>query len=274
MRYQKIESRIWTDEKFKTLTAMQQRLWFYLLTCQHGNLIGIYVLGEGYACHDLKLMPKDFRKDLDNILSKDLAKYDAKAEIIWVKNFLKYNPLTNPNQVKAAKKILVNLPKSSLILDFLTCNPNLAKGLPEGFIEGLSEDLLKPETEYRKQKQKTETEDKKNIAPPGLRPEGAGIFFSCKFFSVNEEYRGKLANQYPAITNERLLLELSKMEDWISDNQKSKKFKATGEIQNPKLFIRNWLERVMVKGEGGPTKEPKMFQVIRESRSKRGGNAD
>ena len=51
-------------------------------------------------------------------------------------------------------------------------------------------------------------------------------------------YRIKLAKEYPALNDDLIRKELSKMEDWISDNAQKKKFKANGHLANPKLFIK------------------------------------
>src|SRR3990172_430969 len=71
MRSQQIQSRIWHDDKFISLTPLQQRLFFYILTCPHGNLIGLFVLKTGYACEDLKSFGKDFAKDLRSLFDTD-----------------------------------------------------------------------------------------------------------------------------------------------------------------------------------------------------------
>lgn len=127
MRYQKIHSQIWNDEKFTTLSPTQQRLFLYILTCPHGNLIGMYVLKPGYACDDLKCSAKDFEKDLNKIIEKGLIAYDKSVSLILVKRYLKHNPITNPNQVKAAKKMICELPKSVLFHEFMEVLPEVLK---------------------------------------------------------------------------------------------------------------------------------------------------
>jgi hypothetical protein len=141
MRYQKIESKIWHDEKFISLTPMQQRLFFYVLTCPHNNLTGLFVLKPGYACEDLKYLPKDFEKDLKKLIEKGLIEYDFENSVLLIINFLKHNPITNPNQKKAVAAQLVALPKSLLIKRFLEINPTLVEVLPKG----LKKALPKPE---------------------------------------------------------------------------------------------------------------------------------
>jgi len=138
MRYQKIHSQIWNDEKFTALTPAQQRLFLYILTCPHGNIIGVFVLKPGYIRDDLQYSPKDLNKDLKELVETGLIEYDFSTSVILIKKFLKHNPLTNPNQIKAANKMLKELPKTHLIHKFIEV-------LPEALKEELVEVLLKPE---------------------------------------------------------------------------------------------------------------------------------
>lgn len=146
MRYQKIESRIWNDERFVNFTPMQQRMFLYVLTCPHGNLLGLFVLKKGYIIEDLKVLSKDLERDLKELVFSGMIDYDEKCGLVWVKKFLKHNPLTNPNQFKAVPKILNELPKSHLILDFIKHNSSALKGLAKD-LERAFEGNPKPEAE-------------------------------------------------------------------------------------------------------------------------------
>jgi len=108
-----------------------------------------------------------------------------------------------------------------------------------------------PATKMRQSKVKESKGKKiKDIAPSGPSDlVGAVPFFSCPYFDVDPNYRIKLSRTHPAMSDEALLKEFSKMEDWVSDNKKTKTFKANGHLANPKLFITNWLEKVLVKGQ-------------------------
>ena len=264
MRYQKILSRIWYNDKFSSLDASAQRLYLYILTCPHGNLIGCFVLKEGYACADLEVLPKDFHKDLAKLIEKGLVKYCISHHLVLIPTFLKHNPLTNPNQKKAAIKILQDLPKCELLLHF--------KGLLEGFPEGLSEVLLKPENRNRRQKAETETEvsapvppDRKDFEKPpepsDAHPPTADAsadlraapeqpqeipVFRCKHFEITRDYLNALREDYPALNEEQLLLEIKKAADYAADNNGRFKRRANGQLKNPRLFLRNWLNRVVV----------------------------
>lgn len=97
----------------------------------------------------------------------------------------------------------------------------------------------------REGRRRKEREGEKDIASPGTGvPANAAPFFICPYFVVDLEYRLKLAQDYPALDDDRLRKECAKMEDWIADNSGKKKFKANGQLANPKLFIRNWLEKI------------------------------
>ena len=143
MRYAKIESHIWADEKFAKLTHDEQLLFLYLLTCPHSNLIGLFVLKPGYSTGDLRISEQDFSNWISAIKKSGLILYDRKTCLIWIKNFLRHNPLTNPNQKKAAISIIKSLPKSYVIKYFLNTYEGLNKGLNEGLDKGLNEGLSK-----------------------------------------------------------------------------------------------------------------------------------
>lgn len=138
MRYQKIYCQIWNDKRFSTLSPSPQRLYLYVFTCPHGNIIGMFVLKQGYICDDLKCSPKDLAKDLAKLIEKGMVEYDFATSVIMIPEFLKHNPITNPNQVKAARKMIQELPHSPLFQRFMEV-------LPEALKEALGEVLLKPE---------------------------------------------------------------------------------------------------------------------------------
>lgn len=143
MRYQKIAIRIWNDEKFNRLDMPAQHLFFYLLTSPHSNLIGMYVLKEGYALEDLKSSPKDYRKSLDKLIESGLISYDPENKIVLLKNYLKYNPITNKNQLSAAKRIVEEMPKSFILQELRSIVEGLNEGLTKELLEVLPEGLQK-----------------------------------------------------------------------------------------------------------------------------------
>jgi len=175
MRYQNIESKIWHDEKFSKLSPLQQRLFLYLLTCPHGNFLGIFVLKPGYAMSDLNYTLPNYLKDL---LELKTVKFDPESNVIWIVNLLEYSQNYgnwNEKHSKGAIKLLKELPKSKLIQEFIKYYKKLfgdeSIGLSIGVSIGLSNGVSNPyaisETETETE---TETEDilssKKKLDPP------------------------------------------------------------------------------------------------------------
>ena len=74
--------------------------------------------------------------------------------------------------------------------------------------------------------------------------------FLCPSFEVRKNYFEKLLTEYPALSESILMRELNKMGDWLTDNPKKHKRTARGHIKNPKMFIRNWIERMDIKPGG------------------------
>ena len=159
MRYTKIHTQIWNDEKFTRLTPSQQRLFLYILTSPHSNIVGFYVLKSTYIQGDLEVLPKDLAKDLAKLCHEGLISYDENLQVVLIHNWLKHNPITNPNQRLAAKKILGELPKTELFKEFKV----LCEVLNEVLLEAIPKSLPKP------CHPEEEEEEETGLLPEGLR---------------------------------------------------------------------------------------------------------
>ena len=114
MRYQRIHSQIWSDEKFRVLSQDAKYLFIYILTNPHSNGIGIYYLPKQYIECDLEWSAKQLAIPFEELLNSGLILYDFDSRLICVKNQIKHNPIENPKQAKSAEKIISSLPKSHL----------------------------------------------------------------------------------------------------------------------------------------------------------------
>ena len=139
--YSKIQKRIWNSRTFHHLSEDAKFLWFYILTCPHSNMLGLYVLKPGYVHEDLGWSNQRFSKSFNELLNiqlsngcQGLIKYDSDNNLILIKNFLEHNPLQNPNQVTAAIKKIRDLPISPLFKDLKL------------FIEQLQQPFIEPVT--------------------------------------------------------------------------------------------------------------------------------
>lgn len=133
--FTKVDALIWSDDKFKALSDDGKLIFLYLLTSGHRNVIGLYHLPIPYGSYDMNWEVKRFTKGLQELLDKGLVNYNFNTNIVLITNYLKYNPLENPNQVKGAIKALNSIPTNGLdkqLIDYL-------KGLDKPFIKPLVE---------------------------------------------------------------------------------------------------------------------------------------
>lgn len=138
--FTKIDELLWTDKKFKSLSDDAKFLFIYALTCPHRNILGLYFLPIPYGSFDLGWDAKRFDKGLRELLEKGFINYNFNTSIIFIKNFLKYNPLENPNQVKGAMKSLKSIPANGVDTELIN------------YLEGLDKPFTKPLTELLKKR--------------------------------------------------------------------------------------------------------------------------
>ena len=146
-----------------------------------------------------------------------------KNRIIWSDNFLKGLSFAYRNRDYP-------IPDKPVI----QCNQSRISGV---------NDVDYPQSKVKERKGK----ETKDIALPKKDNGSALKFYASKFFEVDMEYRQKLKTEFPLLTDDLLLREFSNMEDWLQDNQKKKKFRSNGHLANQRLFIKNWLKRVIVQ---------------------------
>ena len=138
-RYTTVESIIWHDEKFRSLPEDARTLFLYLLTSPHSNMLGIFYLPKLYACSDLQWEPERYQRGIDTLCDTLLIEVDK--DIIWVKNYLKHNPIKGPKQITGAVNRLMTLPDTKLIGSFMQ---HLEKHLLEDDVKLFKELYTKP----------------------------------------------------------------------------------------------------------------------------------
>lgn len=136
-RFRKIDPRIWTDEKFRQLTGEQQRIALYILTAQ-SNRIGLFSFSPGKACEDLGTLPPTFLKGLLKVCQTLNWEWDAKARVLYLPTWWRYNHPENVNNVIGNLKDLDDLPETSLLERFSTNTICLSECLVETFTQTLS----------------------------------------------------------------------------------------------------------------------------------------
>lgn len=221
MRYQKIYSQIWHDEKFIALSEDAKFLFFYLLTSPHNNSVGLYILPRQYALADLNWKAQRFNKPFMELLRLDFIMYDETVRLLCIKNHLKHNTLENENQSKAAAKVVATLPKSSLYSDIFE---QLKKPFHKPLIEQLKKQYGEPETETETGTE-TKTEEKELIPQKLFLGEHRNV-------RLTKEERSKLKE----ITHK---FDLDKAIESLSDYLKS----SGKQYKSHYATLRGWLRR-------------------------------
>lgn len=264
MAYARIDEGFWTDPKIKSLSIEGKMIAAWLFTNPHRHFSGIYYLPKVLIGEEIGISVGVSEKNLKHLEEIGFLKYSHEFSVVWVIKMLPHQTgnTLNEKQAKGISTHLKTLHGCPLIIDFL----NTYKHFKIKYDTPINTPIdIKSQSQSQSQ-----SKEKKLIAPPGPSDTvGAVLFFSCPYFDVDLNYRFKLAKEYPALNDDLLRKELSKAEDWVSDNAQKKKFKANGRLANPKLFIKNWLDKV--GGIFGPGRdEPKGYAAIRNFARKGG----
>ena len=117
-RYRKIEVRTWSDEKFRSLSAIPpsgQGLWFFLLTGPHTTAIpGLFRAGRAAMAEELEWEQEAFDEAFLEVSSQGMAKADFRAKLVWLPKAIQHNKPESPNVVRGWRVELDLLPECDL----------------------------------------------------------------------------------------------------------------------------------------------------------------
>lgn len=112
-RYKTIDIRIWLDKKFLSLDEGTQLLFIYLLTSQHTTSIGTLSLPAHVIAAWLQKDIDTVSKRLDILSQNGLIKVSG-VGLVWIRNYLKYNPPANPKVASGYCKFFDEMPECEL----------------------------------------------------------------------------------------------------------------------------------------------------------------
>jgi hypothetical protein len=108
--YGKVYTAFWSDPTIRSMSEDARVLALYLLTCQHGNSIGLFRLPNAYAADDLQWTTERVSKGfLDLIESKFLVR-ETTSNWLVIPKYTKWNGFENPKVAIGAMKILEAAP--------------------------------------------------------------------------------------------------------------------------------------------------------------------
>ncbi len=148
IKYKKILPCIWNDQKFRSLSSSGKLTFFYLLTHPAQTNIGTIrttVRGLSFEEKDIS------HENLAEVFASRMAIESNEAPLIFLPNFLKYNPPENPNVAISWGKSLRDMPScvvrdyvffqaQDLLKDF---SKEYLKGFVKGFTKGYPKELNK-----------------------------------------------------------------------------------------------------------------------------------
>lgn len=182
----KVSPKVWRSLKFKSLSARGRLLYLYLLTCPHVNAVGCYTLPMAYLGADLGFDDAD--AVMGEVRKAGMVRYDDAEAIVFVENFIHFNPPTNANHARMMLKQAEELKKTPFFKDLLEklqieCQDKDWKGLDSVF-ESLSKafgkgiERLAPQDQTRPDS----TETRPSPPPAARSSPSAGLGVGEAFF--------------------------------------------------------------------------------------------
>ena len=108
--YGKVYTAFWTNENIRAMSDDGRMLALYLITCNHGNMLGCFRLPNAYAADDLNWSIERVSKGFSELLENGFAYRCETTFWVFIQHHLKWNRFENPNVGKAAAKLFDALP--------------------------------------------------------------------------------------------------------------------------------------------------------------------
>lgn len=203
-KYRKISPKIWNDSKFRSLSDNGKLVFFMLLTHPSTSSIGtLRAFTQGLA-PEMGWSEKVFREAFREVFLKGMVKVSENDGLIWLPNFMKYNPPESPNVLKSWAPSLDDCPECALKDEVYHSIKSFSEGLSKPFAEAFPKAFAQPSPN---QEQEQEQEQDKYIPANFDMPEEVNRFpkeiynFVCEFQEQITEEHGKKA---PKITKSLL----------------------------------------------------------------------
>jgi hypothetical protein len=125
LKYRRVYTRFYEDEKVQRLDPLDKLLALYLLTSSQTNRIGLYVFSIGRAAEDLGIDYETLRERFGNVCQTFRWGYDAATRMLYISSWWRYNPPENLNVFKGNLADLNDLPRGALIDEFMSNTKDL-----------------------------------------------------------------------------------------------------------------------------------------------------
>lgn len=270
-RIRAIKPEFWTDEKILELSIPARLFFIGLWTYADDNGVLEYKVKQLKA----RIFPADdidIQPLIDELLHQKLiVSYESDGELyLWIRNFRRHQVIDRP------RKSALPLPRenqlNSIDINEIQLNSieiNIGKeGKGKGKERekerigrerkgggGMGGENTQTRQSRSARRRSSITASCQNSSDADNTDNGGGSeappVFSCRYFEVSREWWDELLQDYPALDADALLAEIKKARDWVADNPTRLKRRADGRLKNARLFLRNWLSRVVVTPRPG-----------------------
>lgn len=163
--YRTVETGAWDDPEVRPLSPQAKLLFFYLFTNRHTHVSGIYYLLPVTAAAETGLPLRVVDTLWDTLSKAELAWFDSKCLVVFVRSMLRHQGRGEKNE-RAAATQLGTLHNSFLISKFLSVYPSVARFLDDRVSDRVSKGDLPRAREEQEQEQKKEQEPSTPFPPP------------------------------------------------------------------------------------------------------------
>lgn len=136
--YRQIHTHIWDDPNFETLSPHAKLVFIYGFSNRHRNEAGLYTLTIRKLAFETSLSIEEAEVAVKEIEARGMWRYDWDNQVLWVKNALKYQTVTEKN-LAAIKKDIATI-NSPLVAEFEEHYKDLlspTEGPPKGDRRGI-----------------------------------------------------------------------------------------------------------------------------------------
>jgi hypothetical protein len=149
-RYRNIECGMWDSPDFLSLSAPKkptaQWLWLYLLTGPCTGIIpGLFRFSIAETAERFGWSAKEISSCLDELVKKNMARFDPATRLIWLPNALKdRNAPASPNVVRSWRAAWIEVPECELKAQAAEIIEATLATFGEGFAKAFREGSAKP----------------------------------------------------------------------------------------------------------------------------------
>ena len=171
-RYRKIDTRIWNDHKFNSLSDDAKLVFMLLLTHQHLTPIGAMRTTISGLASEMHWEINRFKAAFDEIIKLNMARFDEASSFLWLPNFLKFNRPESPNVVRSWEDLLDYLPECSLLDEMVARVAGMISTMHEAFVEALPHVFRKtmPNQEQEQEQKQEQEQERERVVVAGFSP--------------------------------------------------------------------------------------------------------